>query len=251
MSLVAQGQPLRIVSEAWPPYIYEENGELHGLDYEATRIVLQRLGVQAEWQLLPWKRCSLAVKQGKADAILGTYRTRESESLMIFPSEPLSRIDLVLFYAKARPHPFQAIDDLRGLRIGVSDRYRYSDRAFAESQLFIREQAPNHAANFGKLMRERVNLVVNDRYTGGFVLERMGLSAAVTYYPQVLGRDSLYLGLRRNADLESLAEAFARELRRLKLEPTYSLLRSRYGVHPSLQLATYAEPAPDNPGERR
>ena len=244
-SLVAQGQPLRIVSEAWPPYIYEENGELHGLDYEATRIVLQRLGVQADWQLLPWKRCSLAVRQGKADAILGTYRSRESEALLVFPSEPLSRIDLVLFYAKARPHPFQALDDLRGLRIGVSSRYRYSDRAFAESQLFVREQAPNHAANFGKLMRERVNLVVNDRYSGSFVLERMGLSAAVTYHPQVIGRDSLYLGLRRNANLEGLAADFARELRHFKLEPAYSLLRSRYGLSPSLQLATYAQP-PDS-----
>lgn len=237
LSLCAQGQTLRIVSEAWPPYIYEENGELHGLDYEATRIVLQRLGVQAEWQMLPWKRCALALEQGKADAILGSYRTRESEAALLFPSEPLSRIDLVLFYAKNRPYPFRALADLQGLRIGVSSRYRYSDRAFAESAQFVREPAPNHAANFGKLMRERVHLVVNDRYAGRFVLDSMGLNDAITYHPQVIGRDFLYLGLRRKAGLDDLAEDFARELRLLKLEPTYALLLARYGMRPSLQLA--------------
>ena len=237
LSLTAQGRTLRIVSEAWPPYIYEENGELHGLDYDTTRIVLQRLGVQTEWQMLPWKRCTLALEQGKADAILGSYRTQKNEATLLFPSEPLSRIDLVLFYAKNRPYPFRALDDLQGLRIGVSSRYWYSDRAFAESAQFVREPAPNHAANFGKLMRERVHLVVNDRYAGRFVLDSMGLNDAVAYHPQVVGRDFLYLGLRRNAGLDELAEDFARELRLLKLEPAYALLLARYGIRPSLQLA--------------
>lgn len=243
LSLTAQGRTLRIVSEAWPPYIYEENGELHGLDYDVTRIVLRRLGVQAEWQMLPWKRCALALEQGKADAILGSYRTRESEATLLFPSEPLSRIELLLFYTKNRPYPFRAIDDLQGLRIGVSSRYRYSERAFAESTQFVREPAPNHAANFGKLMRERVHLVVNDRHTGRFVLASMGLNDAVSHHPQVIGRDFLYLGLRRGAGLDDLAEDFARELRLLKLEPTYTLLLARYGIRPSLQLAA-SNPAP-------
>ena len=237
LSLTAQGRTLRIVSEAWPPYIYEENGELHGLDYDTTRIVLQRMGVQTEWQMLPWKRCTLALEQGKADAILGSYRTQKNEATLLFPSEPLSRIDLVLFYAKNRPYPFRALDDLQGLRIGVSSRYWYSDRAFAESAQFVREPAPNHAANFGKLMRERVHLVVNDRHAGRFVLDSMGLNDAVAYHPQVVGRDFLYLGLRRNAGLDELAEDFARELRLLKLEPAYALLLARYGIRPSLQLA--------------
>lgn len=250
LSLAAQGQTLRIVSEAWPPYIYEEDGELHGLDYDVTRIVLQRLGVQAEWQMLPWKRCSLTLEQGKADAILGAYRNRESEASLVFPSEPLSRIDLVLFYAKNRPYPFRTLDDLQGLRIGVSSRYWYSNRAFAESSLFVREPGPNHTANFGKLMHERVHLVVNDRYAGRFVLDRMGLNDEVAHHPQVIGRDSVYLGLRRDVGLDGLAEDFARELRLLKLEPAYGLLLSRYGMRPAVQLAARGPRYDVHPGEQ-
>lgn len=108
LSLAAQGQALRIVSEAWPPYVYEENGVLRGLDYEATQLVLQRLGVAAEWQLMPWKRCLLALERGQADAILDVFHTSEREASMLFPAEPLSQIEFVLFYAKPAPTRFAA-----------------------------------------------------------------------------------------------------------------------------------------------
>ncbi|WP_372875002.1 transporter substrate-binding domain-containing protein [Pseudomonas sp.] len=54
-----------MVSEAWPPYIHDDNGVLRGLDYQAARTVLQRLGVEVEWQLLPWRRCLLALEQAR------------------------------------------------------------------------------------------------------------------------------------------------------------------------------------------
>lgn len=248
LSLAARGQPLRIVSEAWAPYIYEENGELRGLDYDAARIVLQRLGVEAEWQLLPWKRCVVVLEQGQAEAILGIYRSEEREATIIFPSEPLSQIELVLFYSKTRPYPFRRLDDLQGLKVGVSSRYWYSDRAFGESELFTREPAPDHAANFGKLLRERVDLAINDRYAGRFLLERMGLGGEIDQHPRVVSRDPLYLGLRRSAGLDQLARRFASELRRFKREPAYSLLSTRYGIQPALRLAAYSQPINEHSG---
>lgn len=219
---------MRIVSEAWPPYIYEEDNELRGLDYETAQIVLQRLGVQANWQLMPWRRSLLAFQQGRADAILDVFHTSERDATMLFPSEPMSQVEFVLFYAKARPYPFRRLDDLRGLKVGVSAGYWYADQAFRESPLFIREPAPNHAANFGKLVRDRVDLVINDRRAGRFLLAHLGLSAAIDHHPRVVSRDRLYLGLRRNAGLDALRRDFGRELRRFKREPAYAELNARY-----------------------
>jgi polar amino acid transport system substrate-binding protein len=228
LSLAAQGQPLRIVSEAWPPYIHDDNGELRGLDYETAHTVLQRLGVEVEWQLLPWRRCLLALEQGQADGILGVFHTPEREVSMLFPHEPLSQVELVLFYAKANPHPFQRLADLRGLKVGVSAGYWYSNQAFRESELFTREPAPSHVANFGKLVRKRVDLVINDRRAGHFALIQAGLEKYVGQHPRVISRDQMYLGLRRDAGLEQLARRFANELRRFKREPAYAALQARY-----------------------
>lgn len=228
LSLAAQAQPLRIVSEAWPPYIHDDNGVLRGLDYEAAHTVLQRLGVEVEWQLLPWRRCLMAMEQGQADGILDIFHTSEREASMLFPDEPLSQVEFVLFYAKANPHPFHRLADLRGLKIGVSAGYWYSDRAFRESTLFTREPAPSHVANFGKLVRKRVDLVINDRRGGHFALTQAGLDKHVRQHPRVISRDQMYLGLRRDAGFEELARRFANELRRFKREPAYAALQARY-----------------------
>ncbi|WP_079203703.1 ABC transporter substrate-binding protein [Pseudomonas sp. CC6-YY-74] len=237
LSLAAQGQTLRIVSEAWPPYIHDDNGVLRGLDYETAQIVLQRLGVEVEWQLLPWRRCLMALEQGQADGILDIFRTPEREALMLFPSEPLSQIEFVLFYAKANPHPSQRLTDLRGLKIGVSAGYWYNNRDFRESTLFTREPAPSHAANFGKLVRKRVDLVINDRRGGRFILAQTGLDEHIQHHPRVISRDKLYLGLRRNAGLDQLAQRFASELRRFKHEPAYAALKARYNSPDRTRLA--------------
>ncbi|UTW06241.1 substrate-binding periplasmic protein [Pseudomonas benzenivorans] len=238
LSLSAQGQTLRLVSEAWPPYIYEEQGQLRGLDYEAAHIVLRRLGVDVEWQLMPWKRCLTAFSQGRADGIFDIFQTAARRPTMLFPSEPLSEIEFVLFHSTARPHRFQDLSDLDGLKVGVSPGYWYANRAFRESERFTREPGPDHAANFGKLQRNRVDLVINDHRAGHYLLTRMGLNKTITHHPKVVSRDRLYLGLRRDAGLEELAERFAEELRRFKAEPAYADLLARYAPPHDAQAAT-------------
>ena len=54
LSVAARGEKLRIVTEPWAPYVYEQGGKNLGLDYETTAIVFQRLGIEVEWQFLPW-----------------------------------------------------------------------------------------------------------------------------------------------------------------------------------------------------
>lgn len=225
---MARAEPLRIVTEAWAPYVYQNNGQPTGLDYEISAEVLRRLGVEVEWQFLPWKRCLLAFEQGQADGILDIFRIPEREPAMLFVAEPLSEVEFVLFYARQRPYPYRKLDDLRDLLIGTSPGYWYNDKAFRESRLFSREEAPTHEANLGKLVRQRVDLVVNDRRAGLYLAAGMGLGPQLGYNPKPVGSDRLYLALRRTPQLTELAERFAVELRRFKREEAYSRLQARY-----------------------
>lgn len=228
LALAARAEPLRIVTEAWAPYVYEENGQPAGLDYEVTREVLRRLDVEAQWQFMPWKRCLLEFEQGNADAILDIFHLAERESYMRFVEEPLSEVQFVLFYARNRPYPYKRLEDLRDLLIGTSPGYWYNDAAFRNSKLFSREDAPSHEANLGKLVRNRVDLVVNDRRAGLYLAAQLGLGRQLGYNPTPVGRDRLYLALRRDPRLETLASAFAAELRRYKQEAAYRRLQARY-----------------------
>src|SRR5690606_8420098 len=142
LALAARAEPLRIVTEAWAPYVYEENGRPAGLDYEITAEVLRRLGVEAQLQFMPWKRCLLAMEQGQADGILDVFHNAEREPAMVYVAEPLSEVEFVLFYARKRPYAYHSLEDLRDLLIGISPGYWYNNQAFRDSRLFSREEAP-------------------------------------------------------------------------------------------------------------
>ncbi|WP_068824853.1 substrate-binding periplasmic protein [Pseudomonas sp. BMS12] len=228
LAFVAQAQPLRIVTEAWAPYVYEENGQPAGLDYQVSAEVLRRLGVEVQWQFMPWKRCLLAIEQGQADGVLDIFRIPERERAMLFVEEPLSEVEFVLFYARQRPYRYHSLEDLRDLVIGTSPGYWYNDKTFRDSRLFSREEAPTHEANLGKLVRQRVDLVVNDRRAGMYLASHLGLGPQLGYNRKAVGEDRLYLALRRTPELATLAKHFASELRRFKRETAYARLQARY-----------------------
>ncbi|ROM81799.1 amino acid ABC transporter substrate-binding protein [Pseudomonas brassicacearum] len=235
LSIAARAEKLRIVTEPWAPYVYEENGKRLGLDYETTAIVFKRLGIDVEWQFLPWKRCLAMLEQGLADGALDIFHSDERDATLLYPSEPLSDVEFVMFYANARPHPFRTLDDLKGLTVGTSPGYLYS-QAFSESNLFKRETAPTHEANFGKLQLGRIDLLITDRRVGRHVLEQMQLGDQITENPTVVSRQSQYLAVRRNAGMDLLVQRFGAELKRFKREPAYAELSARYGAGPMAQI---------------
>ena len=228
LSLAAYGEKLRIVTEPWAPYVYEEQGTMQGLDYETTVIVFQRLGVEVQWQFLPWKRCLAMLDQGHADGALDIFHSHERDALLLYPSEPLSEVEFVLFYANERPHPVQSLEEVRGLTVGTSPGYLYG-AAFSDSTLFNREPAPSHEANFGKLMLGRIDLVITDRRVGQHVIKTLGLEGKVSQAPVVVSRQQQFLAVRRGAGMDLLVQRFAAELKRFKQEPAYSVLSAKYG----------------------
>lgn len=228
LSFTAYGEKLRIVTEPWAPYVYDDKGSMRGLDYETTVIVFQRLGVEVQWQFLPWKRCLAMLDQGHADGALDIFHSDERDALLLYPSEPLSAVEFVLFYANDRPHPAQTLDDLRGLTVGTSPGYLYGE-AFSESSLFDREPAPSHEANFGKLSLGRIDLVITDRRVGQHVIKAMGLEGKVSQAPLVVSRQPQFLAVRRGAGMDLLVQRFAAELKRFKQEPAYAALSAKYG----------------------
>lgn len=231
LSLSAHGEKLRIVTEPWAPYVYEDHGVMRGLDYETTMIVFERLGVQVQWQFLPWKRCLAMLEQGNADGALDIFHSHDRDALLLYPSESLSEVEFVLFYANTHPHPAQRLDDLRGLTIGTSPGYLYG-ADFSESTLFEQEPAPSHEANFGKLLLGRVDLVITDRRVGQHVIQRMGLEGKVSQAPMLVNRQPQFLAVRRGTGMDLLVQRFGAELKRFKQEPAYAALSAKYGGIP-------------------
>lgn len=243
LSFSAAGETLRIVTEPWSPYVIVNGQQASGLDYDIATIVFKRLGIDVQWQFVPWKRCLLMLEQGEADGALDIFKIADREQLLLYPSEPVSQVNWVMFQANARPHPFNELSDLNGLVIGVSPGYRYSSE-FDSSTAFAREPAPSHEANFGKLIRGRVDLMITDRVVGQQLIDRLKLRDQITELPHVLNTREMFLAVRRKAGMDLLVQRFGAELKRFKREPGYAQLVSHYtgapAEAPALTAATAA-----------
>lgn len=77
--------------------------------------------------------------------------------------------------------------------------------------------------------------MVSDRRAGLYLGAQLGLLEQIDYNRKAVGRDRLYLALRKDPAFERLASDFARELRRFKREPAYAELQRRYAKPENLR----------------
>ncbi len=224
---------IKVVSEIWVPYVFEQDGELRGVDYETVQQVFARLGHSTEWEMMPWKRAMLSVSSGRADAILDILPSAERRQQLIFPNEHLSRNDSVLFYARNNPHPYATLQNLRGLTIGVAPGYNYGNQAFIDADYFTRESAPTIEANLLKLLSQRIDLALIDRRAGVHERLRLGLQEQIGFDPQPIGSGKLYLAFHRGEGTVELSHAFSTELKRFKDSEDYQRILRKYGLQES------------------
>ncbi len=72
---VAAAGPVRVLTEEFPPYNYTEGGKITGLGTEVVEAVLQQLGLQGQFQSLPWARAYETASNvpGRADLFHGAH----------------------------------------------------------------------------------------------------------------------------------------------------------------------------------
>jgi polar amino acid transport system substrate-binding protein len=240
----AFAQPYKVCTNDWPPFTMMENGEVRGIDADLLSLVLTNLGVSYEISMEPWKRCLYRMNNNDLDILLDAFYSQERAQIMIYPSEPTAETSLVLFYAKARPHTVNSVANLNGLRVGTEPGYAYANEEFMNGSHFVREDAPTLEANFGKLMRGRVDLVITDRTVGLYTAKKLGIETQIDYNPRSLFKnDSVYALIHRQSKLAELADEFDAELKRVKASPEYQQILQRYHYVPAKKAGAEGEPA--------
>ena len=67
--------------ENYPPFSFEKNGKMVGIDNEVMYEIGKRIGVEVEIDYLPWKRLLANLKYGSTDAAFALFFTQERNNL--------------------------------------------------------------------------------------------------------------------------------------------------------------------------
>lgn len=134
-------------TEGYPPFVYinKGTGEYEGYSVDLLNLVFEGSGAKIRYNLLPWERCLIYVKEGdKADIILVAASTEERRRQFLF-SDSIAEVHLGYFYDKRRfpnglgieePDDFLKIGAVRGMTGYVYEHYGIPKKIFQKAGSF-------------------------------------------------------------------------------------------------------------------
>ncbi|MCP4159560.1 MAG: ABC transporter substrate-binding protein [Deltaproteobacteria bacterium] len=151
-------ETIRVAVGEWPPY-YSENLKHYG---PALHIVTEAFalgGIKVHYEFFPWGRALYLVKKGDWDATCCWAKTIERDTFIIF-SEPVHPDETVFFHLKEYKFKWKSVEDLKGIEIGATISYSYSEELEAAEKAgkLIIERVPTDELNFRKLLKGRIQI---------------------------------------------------------------------------------------------
>jgi polar amino acid transport system substrate-binding protein len=163
------------VLEDLPPYQYNENGALKGIDLEIGEEIFKRLGFKIIYKPLPWTRTKKYAAEGKIDGILSMFCLDKYLEILDFAESALTS-KLSVFAPKESHLKITHLMDLKGKSVGVIRGYTYSSE-FDNYKDFNRFQCDDDKMLIRILEKGRIDVAVAEALPFWFISRQLGLQS--------------------------------------------------------------------------
>ncbi|WP_019614833.1 substrate-binding periplasmic protein [Psychromonas ossibalaenae] len=227
---VSANQIVRLTTGEWSPLIsqrYENDGILALIVREA--FALQDFDVIYQFQ--PWAVSYSEARDHKFDGSLG-WVADEQRSRDFYFSDPIYTSRKVFFHLESLNFIYNSIDDLKGLRIGVTNTYKFGskfDNAVKNGLLNI-NYVDDNPRNISNLNKQVIDLFPMDLLVGNCLInEYLTVETAklITYDPHIFAEIPISLIFSRKMPdqrAKYLLNAFNLGLAELKASGRYNHL---------------------------
>lgn len=200
---------------SFPPYVYEENGQVKGIHADIVRVVLDRLKVDYEIKTYPWKRVISMTDNNKITLSLSWVEKRErfQKYLMV---GPLQYGRTVFMVKNDSGIEFNTLKDLSNYKIGTISGYSYT-KEFEEADFLDKHPATiDNATLISKLLKGRVDVIIGDQSTLEFEAKKLRMSHRIKILANPLKVVSRYAVFPREKAKQ--AALFSNALNELKFD---------------------------------
>lgn len=216
--------------DPYPPY-GDPNNPNGGLGLEIIRAAFKTQGHEMTMEYVPWARAESGIKNGTYDILPFTWRTDARARVMLF-STAYAVGNVRFIKRKGDPFEFNGLDSLNGKLVGTIRGYGYSD-AFGASNAFQRENGNELMTNIKKLLRQRLDLTLEDEIVARSIINAKDPEALknIEFAKTPLSVNPLYItvGLQ-NPKAQQIIGAFNKGLEVIKVNGTYDKIFKKYGM---------------------
>lgn len=221
--------------EVFEPFQLQDGDSAGGLDVTLFQEAAKEVGCSVTTQQVPWRRLLGDLEKGRTDAAMGATATPERETFAWF-SEPYRDDEFVLFLrkgeaAKLGPKGIGAIADA-GLRLGVVGGYEYGAAydAAAENPAFAElvDAAPDTRLNLRKLLINRIDAFIENRFVGLAVLRQENAVGKVDIHPTPVSTDPVVFMFSKASVSEDVVKRFNAALAAMKADGRFDAIAAQY-----------------------
>lgn len=194
-------QPSIIISTGeWPPYI----GAMLPFNGSASRIIDEAYASQqihVDWGFYDWQRAFDLARDGQSDGTaVWSYKTEWAADF--YYSAPIMRSGQFFYSLKDRGFDWQTLEDLKGLRIGVTTSYNYGKamQQAVKANLLSLHPANSDTQNLRYLLNGKIDVFpINPTVAESLLNEHFSPEerARLIKHPKALRSHTLHLLLSR------------------------------------------------------
>ncbi|MDH4610060.1 transporter substrate-binding domain-containing protein [Pseudomonas sp. BN102] len=212
-------------------YAREADGEISGLGADVLRAVARELGDQVRFEVYPWARAQKLVEEGRADILVGPYRTAARERRFQF-AEPGFYRDRVVFYDRRDTSSTWdgSLASLQGKRIAIIHGWSYGERFEAMRGQLDLHVAPSVELALKLLMAGRADLVASNERDSLPRIDELGIGGKVRRLDPAIDTQVGYFALPRGESHRQLRDDIGRVLRKMSTNGRLAKLAKPYGV---------------------
>ena len=235
LSSTCWAEPLRYVFTQYKPANFiDYQGKPSGFFVEIIREALEnRLGVELEMKVYPWKRCQAMVVNGKADMIT-TIPTEGRLDYTVLVNSPIW-IKRYMLYTYAdhpnlkRMNKIKGVEDLQKENFAVIS---YIGNNWSKTELEDKGvrvmNAPTVESMYRMLSGKRGDLLVEDPVLVAPTLAALGFAGQIVQTQGIIGESRFYPLIGKKSPFAALAPKFERVLREMWDDGTIARIMAAY-----------------------
>ena len=109
----------------FPPFQWEDAGEVTGIDADIIREVCRRLGIGLKFRVMPWKKALKSAEDADISGLAAALHTENRAEHLYYTRENVHIQKNVIMIRKDSDLSIRGFDDLRTIKTGVVRDFSY------------------------------------------------------------------------------------------------------------------------------
>lgn len=213
----------------WPPYTYDENEFIGGLDVELFVELGERIGFDLRLVSCPWKRCLKMVEVGQLDVVTSMLKTTERTLYLDYVSPPYYTSNKVFYVLKPQATEINHYDDLAKLLVGTTAGHSY-DARFDSDESLNKVAMVNEASLVDMLLKRRIDTFVSEQRFADIVIQSKKLQEQVQKANFMFAGVEGYIGVSKQTKHTELYNALCQQISLMLVDGTLDKIFHRVAL---------------------